>query len=509
MAFGAVAFLCAVIAVAAPARAAPDFELLALNQKLKNLSDLLENDPTARRLSLSQLLLRSQLNGLTPELPGPGSQHAIEAPFQPAAGELARASVATFRTALALLAQVYSGKDNLDVVLAHPEGKADALSFRGGVVTLDHIRQMLRATGLQSTMREGQDILRVPIVLWEDTVLKLGPHDRLRLSRFDGAFIISFGRVEIDRARISSHGEANPTSKDFFPFLTVGGGGSLHATGASFEGLGFGGTPKFSGVSVVAHALMPSTGQTVITDSHFEAVHTLSVAGVSDAVVRANRFYNMRHNALMLSSAVNAQLSGNLFFGDGPTNAVRILAGSDKVALHGNVLLQGDRAGIVVQGSSDQVEVAGNVIWRRSGGAIKYVRTRCGVIRDNVILYSRQKGVDVRTSDGVLIQANTISDSGSAGIWISAQPKGAQTLVSGNKLQGNQAGLATATGGEILLSGNDFSNQLPRLVDGDITPRNQVFARDLRGRTPMVVTAAEAIPSEDLAMPTCAEGRWQ
>ncbi|MFW2544246.1 right-handed parallel beta-helix repeat-containing protein [Primorskyibacter sp. 2E107] len=508
----AVTLFCASLLAPAPLRAAPDFALIELDQRLRSLSDLLHEDATARRLPLAQLLFRSGLDGLTSELPKPGfgahdARRSLAA--EPASEPPAHASVETFRTALALLAQVQGSQDNLDLLLAHPGGKTDALTIRGGVVTLDRIRQMLRATGLQQDMRAGQDVLRVPVVLWEDTVLRLGPHDRLKLSRPDGAFIISFGRVEIDRARISSQGGPHATSKDFVPFLTIAGGGSLQAYGASFEGLGFGNTPKFSGVSVVAHALMPSTGPTRIVGSHFEDVQTLSIAGTNGTLVSKNRFYDMRHNALLLSSALNARLEGNLFFGDGPTNAIRVLAGSDRAVVRGNVLLEGDRSGILVQGSSDRVEVGGNVIWRRSGGAIKFSRTRCGILRDNVVLNSRQKGVDIRSSDGVQIDGNTISGSGSAGIWVSAQPLKAQTLISSNTLRGNEAGLATATGGEILLVGNDFSNQMPRLVDGDITPRNRDFARDLHGRAPMILTAAETRFPDALTAPECDAGAWQ
>ncbi|WP_425100797.1 NosD domain-containing protein [Tropicibacter sp. S64] len=505
----AATLFCASLLAPGSARAAPDFQLLALDKKLQDLSDLLDRNPAARQLSLSQLLMQAGLSGLTEDLPRTGNPQVVASDEAFAQHPEAVATVETFRTALALLTQVHGGQDNLDILLAHPEQNTDALTFRGGIVTLDLIRQSLRALGLQSDMRPGQDILRIPVVLWQDTVLRLGPDDRLAMSRPDGAFIISFGRVEIDGARIAATGGPNPTSKDFVPFLTIGGGGSLDAVGASFQGLGFGNTPKFSGVSVVAHALMPSTGDTRILGSHFEDLQTVSVNGTAGSVINGNRFYNMRNNALLLSSATEAHLEGNLFFGKGPTNAVRVLAGSDKAVVKGNVLLDGDRSGILVQGSSDRVEVSGNVIWRRSGGAIKYQRTRCGVVRDNVVLNSRQKGIDIRSSDGVLIEGNTISGSGSAGIWISAQPKGAQTLISGNVLRGNEAGLATATGAQILMSGNDFSNQLPRLVDGDITPRNRDFARDLRGRSPMVLSASETVFPEALVAPDCSEGRWQ
>lgn len=505
-AFLAAFVFCASLLVPGPVRAAPDLALIQLNDRLTELSKLLNFDAAARGLPLAQLLVRTGLSGLTDELPLPGSQAANVAPvITPRPIAAATANVETFRTALALLTQVHGGQDNLDVLLAHPEGQTDALTFRSGEVTLDLIRQSLRDLGLQSDKRPGQDILRVPVILWEDTKLRLGPHDRLQLSRTDGAFVISFGRVEIDRSHIAATGGANAGSKDFVPFVSVAGGGSAFVQGATFDGLGFGNTPKFSGLSVIAHPLMPPTGATRITDSHFENLVTVSITGSDGSVLIGNRFYNMRNNALLLSTATKAQVQGNLFFGDGPTNAVRVLAGSDDAVVKGNVLLEGDRSGILVQGQSNRVEVSGNIIWRRSGGAIKLSRTRCGVVRHNVILNSRQKGIDIRTSDDTTIHANTISGSRSAGIWVSAQPQEAVTFVTGNILRGNDAGLSTATGAKLLLAGNDFSNQFPRLIDGDITLQNQAIVKDLSGKVPMLMTASETVSPSSLAAPDCSE----
>lgn len=505
---GAAMMICASLLASGPLRAAPDTALLQLDAQLSDLSAMLKADPLARGMPLAQLLLRTGLSGLTDELPRPeraaplsGSQTQSDAP-------LANATVENLRTALAVLTQTQGGQDNLDVLLAQPQGSTDALTFRGGRVTLEHIRHSLRALNLQTDMRPGQDTLRVPVILWQDTVLQLGPQDHLALSRPDGAFLISFGRAEIDRSRIFVAGGDNFASKDFVPFVTIAGGGSLKMTGAALEGLGFGNSPKFSGLSVVAHSLLGSTGESEITGSHFENLVTVSISGTQGTSLSGNRFYNMRNNALLLETATAALVQGNLFFGDGPTNSVRVLKGADDTVVRGNVLLEGARSGILVQGQSNRVEVSGNVIWRRSGGAIKLSRTECGLVRHNVILNSQQKGVDIRSSDKTTVQGNTISGSRSSGIWVSSQRAGAQTFVSENILKGNKAGLATATGAELVLVGNDFSNQFPRLIDGDLTLQNRAIAMDLRGDTPIVLTAFEALYPRAAPTREC-QGRGQ
>jgi poly(beta-D-mannuronate) C5 epimerase len=483
--------LCAPLLVPSSLWAGPDPALIKLDQQLTELSDILTQDRAALRLSLAQLMQRTGLAGLTPDLSYPIHSPVIASQSTYTPTHMASATVEDFRTALALLTQVHGGQDNLGVLTAHPDERTKALTFRSGLVTLDHIRASLAQAIPQAQMQPWDNTLRVPIILWEDAVLQLGPEDHLQLSRRDGAFIISFGRVEITGSRVSAVGDASPTSKDFVPFVTIGGGGAMQIDGAIFQGLGFGTSPKFSGLSVVAHPLLPSVGETRITDSHFEDVHTVSLTGISDAMVSGNQFYNMRNNALLLSASKRTKVYGNLFFGAGPTNAIRVSRGSDHSTLQGNVLLQGDRSGILVQGQSNHVEVSGNVIWRRDGGAIKISKSNCVVLHHNMILNSRQKGVDIRASNQITVQANTIIGNRSAGIWVSDQRKGAVTYVSDNTLRQNKAGLSTATGGQLMLVGNDLSDQFPRMIEGDIALQNRAIVTNLRGDVPMLMSAGE------------------
>lgn len=501
--FIAAVMVCATIMVPGPTRAAPDPTLIKLDQQLVELSNMLVSDRAAKRLPLAQLLQRTGLSGLTPDLPRPGQKATTQNLVSDLPSNMASASVESFRTVLSLMSQVHGGQDNLDVQNAQPVGKTDALTFRSGLVTMDHIRASLAQLPPDMRMRPGQDVLRVPVVLWDDTVLLLDASDHLQLSRSDGAFIISLGRVHMNGSRISSHGGENLNSKDFYPFVTIAGGGTLQADGAAFQGLGFGNTAKFSGLSVLAHPLFPHLGKSRITGTYFDNVQTLSLTGVSATEISSSQFYNMRNNALLLSTATKTKVHGNLFFGKGPTNAVRVLSGSDYSTLNGNVMLEGDRSGIVVQGQSNHVTVSGNVIWRRGGGAIKISKSQCAVVRQNMILNSVQKGVDIRASNQIIVASNTISGGRSSGIWVSEQTKNAVTYVSDNRLRQNKSGLATATGAQLMLSGNDLSDQFPRLVEGDILLQNRAIATNLHGKVPMLVSASFTKYPEQVSIADC------
>ena len=494
---GLLAMLGAVMVVTAPVAAAPQDALGALRVRLADMDRALQEDPSVQTLPVSALMGRFGLDALPGQLQpdvlgaAPMPRHRHSAPDQPATAE-----IADFRIVLALLSQSYSNEDNTDVIRAQGVRGPVALAFRGGVVTPQVIRDALAQfePGVPMEQGPGRVTLRRPILLWEDTVLRLGPQDDIALSRPDGAFILSLGAVEVEGSSLTVAGGPNAYSSEFVPFLTIGGGGSLRMTDATVTDLGFGWTDKFSGVSLVGHPFMPSDGISAVKDSHFENIVTLVMAGARDAQVSGNRFQDVRDNALRLIQSPRVRVERNVFFGVGRTNAIRLLDRSSEAVIAGNVLLRGERAGILVRDGSSYTTVSGNLLWARDGGAIKFDRVECGVASQNLVIDGRQKGIEVRRSPGTALRRNLIAGNNSTGIWISEQPSGALTQIESNVIARNGAGIATATAGHIELIGNDLSGQLPRLVQGDIIPQNRALIADLRGERPLILSAGGAAP---------------
>ncbi|GIT89605.1 hypothetical protein JANAI62_09100 [Jannaschia pagri] len=421
-------------------------------------------------------------------LPEPVAKVAGFSPSQPL--PLARPSMFNLRLALAMLSQGRPRQDDERIRLAQGDKGDQVLSLSGGQVTLAVIQQALANMGLQ---QDPQGPLRVPVILAEDTVLTLNPGDMLEMSRPDGAFVLSFGRVEIEGATIRSVGPENEIITSFAPFLAVAGSGALRMRQATIEGLGFGDTAKFGGISVLGHVLRPMSDPTEITDNTFTDVTSLAITGVREALVSGNRFGDMRGGAVRLYNSPKSHVTGNLFYGAASTNAIRILDRSHEAVLSGNVLLAGERAGIVVR-RSNAADIRGNVVWGRDGAGVKLQETECSLVARNQVLDSRQKGVEIRSSAATTVRSNVIAGNRSAGVWISAQSRDALTEVTSNRLLGNGSGIVGATAATVALDGNDMTAQLPRLSDGDLTEAALLLARDLTGATPLTLTGAEAVP---------------
>lgn len=383
-----------------------------------------------------------------------------------------------FRLMLAGLAQTFTGQNNQAVVNAQGPRGPVALSVRAGVVTLADVQAFSAAQGHPP---RADGTLTLPVVIWPDATLRLSPGERLALARDTGAFVLSMGTLDVEGAVIEVAGAENPHTPSFIPFVTVTGGGSAQIRDATLRGLGFGQTAKFSGLSVAGNLLTQGKGKVVIRDTLFDGLKVVSLAGVAGAEVSGNTFVNARHNTLNLVSAPRARIDGNLFGGDAPTNAIRVDRGSGYTEISDNIFLSGQRVAVLVDGASDHVQVRDNLVWRRAGAGVKFLRSACGLAQGNVILDNKQKGVEVRKSDGTVVRDNLIVGNGSAGIWVSAQQADARTSVSGNILRANGSGLSAATGAEIQLRGNDMRAQLPRLLDGDIARLTNTLVADLRG----------------------------
>ena len=396
------------------------------------------------------------------------------------------------RLALTLLVQVAGATDSRAVQTAQGPGDAmRALVIRRGTATLADVRRLLVELDLQA---RDSDAIEVPLVIWEGATLALAPGDSLRLSRPHGAFVANFGHLSMTGAAIERTGPPNPHLPRFAPFVATVGSGSLQVDASRFTGLGFGRTRPFAGVSLLRNTLMAERQRSFIRGSLFQDTVSLVIAASSDVTVIGNRFHDPRGQGLILAGSPRATVQSNIFAGRATFNAIQVIEGSSDAVVSGNVVLGGEKSGIVVRSFSHRPYLANNIVWQRVGGGITVDRADCANIHSNFVIENSQKGIEVRSSAGSLVQGNHVMANRSAGIWISAQAPDAQTFVVQNVLLANSAGLATATGEQVMLSGNDFRGQFPRFLAGDLSRQSPHIAGNLDGATPLLLSAAGAAP---------------
>ena len=264
----------------------------------------------------------------------------------------------------------------------------------------------------------------------------------------------------------------------------------LFRSGGQFATLGFGDTLKFSGFSVMRSVLQIPDRASRIENAEFADTVSVSVSGDVDLLLRGNRFHDMRGPSLILARTKGARVVSNLFYGAMPTNAIRLESGSSAGLIAGNIVLGGERVGIVVRSDSPGATVSHNIVWSRDGGGIALVTADCGRVFENLVIGNAQKGIEVRDSLAAILRHNTVFSNESAGIWVSDQPDGAQTQLTGNIVSFNGAGLAGADTALILMDGNDFSDQYQQFLSGDLALLTADVARNMTGVTPFVLASA-------------------
>ncbi len=401
-----------------------------------------------------------------------------------------RSRIFDIRLALARIAQIYGARDNLDVERAGATRDNLGLVIDSGTVSIADIFELLAQSGMQTDRGAGRNLLRVPVVIWDTATLRMTPGEELALSRPDGAFIVNFGRLHMDGARLSVDGGASLASPDFIPFVANSAGATVRVRNSQFSDLGFGTEEKFSGFSVVRNPLLSRSDEVMVAGNTFTNLSSVSFSLADGAVFQNNRIHNTRSASLTIVQSRNVQILGNLITGDAFTNAIRLFQGSSDAVVEGNVILNGDRAGITARSDSNRLSVRNNVVWKRGGGGISLGGVRCALVEGNAVMDNGQKGVEVRGATGIRVIANVIAGNHSPGIYISAQGPQDVTLIAGNTLIGNGSGIGAATGGRLALEGNDLTRQFPQFVSGDLTSQGRVLATNLRGDDALVLTPA-------------------
>jgi mannuronan 5-epimerase len=401
------------------------------------------------------------------------------------------------RLALTMLSQPYGDDDNGAVLQAQTHPELAALVLTGGQARLADLGPLLAAQGLPGGMGPDGFTLSVPLVIWPGAGLTLTPGDRLLLSRADGAFLLNFGHLTLQGATIAGTGAINAQIRSFRPFVATADAGTLVVQDAEIRGLGFGNTLKFAGFSVLRSLLRPTSRPARIESSLFEDIRTLAISADQGVILQDNRLRNLQGPGIVIARSPGARVIGNLFSAPMATNAIRLEQATPDALVAGNVILGGDRAGILVRDGSPRARVLANLVWARDGGGIQITGAPCARVTANLVIGNRQKGIELRAAPGAWAQANSLIDNNNAALWVSDQAAGNVTLLSDNVVAFNGAGLAAARGATLLLTGNDLSRQYLQFLAGDLTDQASLLARDMQGLTPVMLSPTEGRPVTD------------
>ena len=397
-------------------------------------------------------------------------------------GQTATIELVDLRFVLVEMARASGANDQLTVLRAQPDARLKALSVRGGTASLAAVLTKAKTLGFI-----GENGVTVPVVVQSDGKLIIYGND-LKLDRQSGAFLANLGRLEVLGGSIKGQGGENPNASEFRPFVLTTGTGSLSVRGAVFEALGFGTAPAFSGFAVIEAGLYRPTLPSSMSDVLLRDVNTTFVQGSKAFSLTDSIFQNSSGAALELRGTQDALVARNLFL-DAGGDALRVSQNARGTMIKNTEIYGAALNGITVNIASHQTRIDTVKIWNAAKAAISIEQSDCVSITHARALRAGQKGISLRTTRGTKLANNDILAARGAGLFVAEQPDGTILTLSNNRIAGNRDGLSTAAPAEIHLMKNDFSQQFPRFMKGDLSSSTTALIADLKGAAPMTLKA--------------------
>lgn len=443
--------------------------------------DLLAQSPQAMledaEKSYHQLLVTDQLTKQT-------DQPFVFAHIE-AAG-LGKISQLDIRVVLVQLVQSSGANDHLTLLQAQPNGRQSVIGVLEGNWSLTDLQAEVAQT-LPDAIHEG--VFQYPIFIQKGASLYVDSRTPLLLDRTNGVFVANFGSLFLHGTEVKSVGAINAGSRDFAPFIVTSGSGLIAIEDTRVSGLGFGRNPNFSGVTIGSRGLYRSEQPVMIRNSVFRDLVSVTLQNGIGADISHNQFLNARGDALSIRNSNAVAIKENLFLDSNGGDALRISNRSKDISIHDNAIYKTGGHGIHIRDGSQNLSLANNLIWQAGRSALSVQRADCVAIEGLHALAARQKAVVLRSVRASSIGASMIVGARQSGLSISDAPEGSFTRVYSTVFAANRVGLSTASPAMLQLQGNDFSNQFPRFIEGDLAFETPALAADLKGRTTLTFAA--------------------
>ncbi|MHA6345151.1 right-handed parallel beta-helix repeat-containing protein [Roseivivax sp. CAU 1761] len=372
-----------------------------------------------------------------------------------------------------------------------------ALYLQEGQATLSGLVAAAEAAGLADTLRVAEDgtvtALR-PIVVLQGAELILGPGDRLRLDRREGAFLLSLGRTRFDGAEVASSGGRHPRIAGYRPFIAGLGESSLHLQDSRFVDLGYGGSRETGGVALSGRGLLGSGTAGAITGNEFVDLRTVSLRDLDDLEFSGNRLIGNRGSALRLDALSDARVHDNEIRRPQGAEALHASDLSGGVIAR-NRFLDGQGKGVRLDDRSRNLRFADNEVTGFDGSGLTLAEgAACIWLDNNRVAGNRGAGIAVRETGAFILSGNAIERNVGPGLAVVAQHEGSEGLVLRNRFAKNRQGLRGSQLATLRLARNDLGGQMPRLFGGDLDQHSALWLSDRRDdrATSMVIDRVAA-----------------
>lgn len=410
------------------------------------------------------------LYGLTPE-PKPQTLAAALLP----SGDAAKVAMGDTQIALTQLS-ISEGTNNQLRVQQAQHGSKAAIFLSAGVISLQDLAVAAKSDGIDGiAMVDGVVTLSRPLVIWQGATLLIHPGDVLQLQSAGGAFLLNFGKIDLRGATLRSDVAASQPESTYRPFVLTSGSGKVYAEANRLQGLGMAGLGPFAGFVISTQGLFAATETSILRANRFEDLGGVALIGPKSVEVTQNDFLSSRGGALTLAQIGKAAVLGNTIYATRNGAGLRITARSQDMLVAGNLVLGGQGNGVQVDGGSFGVTLRGNALLQNAQTGLASKTADCLLVQGNVIAANGASALRLTKTGYTQILGNALDGNAGSAIEVGAQLPKARMDVSGNLLAKNRIGLSGAALHLVTLRGNDLSQQLPRMFDGEFAQHQAAY----------------------------------
>ncbi|SEN43500.1 right-handed parallel beta-helix repeat-containing protein [Palleronia pelagia] len=388
-----------------------------------------------------------------------------------------RASVSGVRLALTQLAT--GGGVEIDSDLLAEARDGDAIYLSAGDVTLAELDDLLDAKGHPDVLTRDADgfSAELPIVLLQGASLRLEAGDRLELSRGAGSYVLAFGQLAVDGATVAAGPDIHPEIEGFRPFIAALGPQSLSLKNATLTGLGYGDRPYSAGLFLGGRGLMSFGSPAAMTGNDFKDMRGVVLQGLDGVNLSENTIDGARGTGLMLRDVDGGTLAGLSVRDTGGPQALH-LSGVTGMGLVDIDLDGGQGKGLRVDDTSRAMRLSDVAVNGFDGSGATLAQGATCVLMQNVeIAGNNGAGLAMRGAGTAIVSDSRLVDNDGPGLMIDRQRPETRVLVTSSTFAGNRMGLRGTGLAEIRLHANDFRDQRPRLLSGDLDQMTPAFLR--------------------------------
>ncbi len=398
----------------------------------------------------------------------------------------------------------------------------EVIYVQSGIADIPAIYDAMRVQGKPDyIIKKGNVyILRRPIIVGQNGTLLIDGEnvDELKMSAEAGAYIVNSGKLYITGTTVEAWLEtkkkpAFATYKDkskFRPFITSWSGSETYMGGTRFIGLGYSNAKSY-GISTSAGPKKRLKAaidkikrpEGIIVDNSLDnmlygyyAYEADNVSLIGNEYVR-NIVYGLdphdRSNWLTMAynTAYDTQEKHGIIIS-------REVNGSEMI---GNISFDNKGSGFMLDRMSVETMFYANTAFGNTQDGLTLFESGCNMIANNSFFHNKRSGIRIRNSTDVAIYQNSIVKNKEAGIQgYSAKLEGdahalrdfeldhyaqiASMNVINNTIESNGSGIYAARVSALIIKGNKFINQSPKVLRGKIFTDNvsRLFKHDMNDK---------------------------